>query len=65
MKSHSMPPDGKGRKFIIFFCGKPVYEGDETHQHMERCRIEFGGDFMKMAQFDARVVEEQSKKIFR
>ena len=50
--------DGEGRKFLFFYLGKPVYEGDETHQMMERCRKEFGGDYIKMAKYDLKEVNK-------
>lgn len=47
MKNNFPPPDEQGRKFAFYFAGKPVYEGDEKHKVLERCRKEFDGDMMK------------------
>lgn len=49
--------DDKNRKFLFYYLGKAVYEGDETHLMMERCRKEFGGDYVKMAKADLKTVK--------
>lgn len=54
--------DEQGRKFLFYHGGVPVYEGDERHQMLERCRKEFGGDMIKMAKFDAQKVGKFLKK---
>lgn len=51
-------------KFLFYFCGKPVYEGDETHQHIKRIKDEFNGDFTAAAKHDFKEVEKLTKEIF-
>lgn len=59
MKTENAPPvDDQGREFLFFRFGKPVYKGDETHQMLERCRKEFGGDHVKMAKHDLKQVSK-------
>ena len=50
------------KKFLFYYVGKPVYEGDETHIYLERCRKEFGGDMIKMTKHDAKDIVEFFKK---
>lgn len=50
--------DNKGRKFLFYWVGTPIYEGDENHRRMERCRKEFGGDAVKMAIHDEKEVKK-------
>lgn len=55
MKNNQTSPpqvDSEGRRFLLFHAGHPVYEGDERHQMLERCRKDFGGDLLKMVQWD-------------
>lgn len=53
------------KKFLFYYCGKEVYEGDETHQMLERCRIEFNGDHFAMAKYDLEEYKKQIEKIFK
>lgn len=48
----------KEGKFLFYYAGKAVYEGDETHIMLERCRKEFGGDMTKMAKADLKIVNK-------
>lgn len=43
MKKNNTPQfDEQGRKFLFFYMGQPVYEGDETHKELERVRKDGG-----------------------
>lgn len=45
-------------KFLFYYCGKAVYEGDETHKHLERIRTEFKGDFKAAVLKDADTINK-------
>ena len=45
-------------KFLFYYCGKPVYEGDETHKTLLRAEKDFGGSLIEMAKHDARQINK-------
>lgn len=45
-------------KFLFYYTGIPVYEGDDTHKMLERCRVEFNGNMFDMAKFDLEQVNK-------
>lgn len=44
-------------KFLFWYLGKPVYEGDEMHQHLEYVRKSAGGDVIEAVKIEIKKID--------